>query len=161
MQSPEECPPPVYDLMRHCWELKPSNFDEVSTTPNSMLEGQRGQHTSSDMSPPPPPPPPPPLFRSIAQSQQVWENFIHLSILVHCLYIASSLFPSPSLFPLPSPSSPPPPPPPAVEAAFHSDKTPGPANHLPPPISCNASRPLVPHHTPSSTATNGSALLPE
>ena len=56
MQSPEGCPPPVYDLMSGV-EWKPSNFDEVTTTPNSMLEGQRGHHRSSDMSPPSPPPP--------------------------------------------------------------------------------------------------------
>ena len=53
---------------------------------------------------------------------------------------------------------------PAVEAALRGDETPsridsisvGPPNHLPPPpVSSNTSRPPVPHHTPSSTATNG------
>ena len=48
MQSPEGCPPPVYDLMRHCWEWESSNrpsFDEVPTTLNFMSDINEGWRT--------------------------------------------------------------------------------------------------------------------
>ena len=46
MQCPEGCPPPVYDLMRHCWEWESANrptFSEVSTTLNSMSDINEGK----------------------------------------------------------------------------------------------------------------------
>lgn len=45
MQCPEGCPPPVYDMMKHCWEWEPANrptFSEVSTTLNSMSDINEG-----------------------------------------------------------------------------------------------------------------------
>ena len=43
MESPEDCPPRVYDLMRHCWEHEPENrptFNEILITLNSISEGK-------------------------------------------------------------------------------------------------------------------------
>lgn len=56
MQSPEGCPPPVYELMRHCWEWEPikrPRFDAVSTMLNSMSdinEGKCGREGGRDRS---------------------------------------------------------------------------------------------------------------
>ena len=39
MYSPEGCPPPVYDLMRQCWEWDPADrptFAEISKILNSI-----------------------------------------------------------------------------------------------------------------------------
>lgn len=50
MQCPEGCPPPVYDLMRHCWEWESANrptFSEVSTTLNSMSDINEGKRVTT------------------------------------------------------------------------------------------------------------------
>ena len=46
MESPEDCPPRVYDLMRHCWEHEPENrptFSEALTTLNSISDINEGK----------------------------------------------------------------------------------------------------------------------
>ena len=51
MESPENCPPRVYDLMRHCWEDEPENrptFSEVLTTLNSISEGKSHENVFSE-----------------------------------------------------------------------------------------------------------------
>ena len=46
MQRPEGCPPPVYDLMRKCWEWAPDDrpsFKEISATLNAMSDINEGE----------------------------------------------------------------------------------------------------------------------
>ena len=46
MESPDHCPPRVYDLMRHCWENEPDNrptFSEVIIALNSMSDIDKGK----------------------------------------------------------------------------------------------------------------------
>ena len=43
METPEDCPTRVYDLMRHCWEHEPENrptFSDIFITLNSISEGK-------------------------------------------------------------------------------------------------------------------------
>lgn len=45
MQRPEGCPPPVYDMMRKCWEWAPEDrpsFKELSATLNGMSDINEG-----------------------------------------------------------------------------------------------------------------------
>lgn len=45
MQRPEGCPPPVYDMMRKCWEWAPEDrpsFQVLSATLNSMSDINEG-----------------------------------------------------------------------------------------------------------------------
>ena len=46
MQCPEGCPPPLYDLMRPCWEWEAHNrptFNEISNILNSMSVDDEGK----------------------------------------------------------------------------------------------------------------------
>ncbi len=46
MQCPEGCLPPLYNLMRHCWERESANrptFSEISTTLKSMSDIKEGK----------------------------------------------------------------------------------------------------------------------
>ena len=46
MNSPEGCPPPVYDLMRQCWEWDPADrptFSGISKILNSMSDINEGR----------------------------------------------------------------------------------------------------------------------
>ena len=46
MESPDDCPTRVYDLMRHCWENESDNrptFSEVLVTLNSMSDFNEGK----------------------------------------------------------------------------------------------------------------------
>ena len=45
LESPEDCPPRVYDLMRHCWKYRPKNrpsFSDILITLNSMSDIDKG-----------------------------------------------------------------------------------------------------------------------
>lgn len=47
MQRPEGCPPPVYEMMRECWEWAPEDrpsFKVLSTTLNGMSDINEGQY---------------------------------------------------------------------------------------------------------------------